>query len=228
MKGPQTRYFLMAVLFGLASLPAHAAVINTDTSSPDNIPGLTGFQTHGDDMVGMEVTATFGLASSETLSWTDTGTDAGGVFGDGWSLTLSGDSFSSLSWVFSITGDLLLTGLQLNGIPGLTVFDKTNPSFGTDGSAQGRDFATDLTGDGNVVATYSDPVGVGGADPVGDLFHTLTVDFTGLDAGGTRSGFLMSQDTDNDSRLTQVPLPGTLALLALGLLGLGATSRRRG
>lgn len=225
----------LAVVFSLAALPAGAAILTEDNSSPDNIPGLTGFQTTGADMVGMEVTATFGSGFSETLSWTATGTDSGGVSGSGWSLTQSGDTFGSFSWAFSFTDDLvrhdvsLLTGLTLNGIPGLTVFDRTEPSPGTDGSESGWDLETNLTNDALVAGEYSDPVGIGGKKPVGDIFHTLTIDFTGLSGDGVRStDFTFVQDTDNDSRLTQVPLPGTLALLALGLLGLGAASRRRG
>ena len=80
-----------------------------------------------------------------------------------------------------------LVRLVLDGSSGLTVFDKREPDFGTDGSFSGLDFSSSLTGDGLVVATYRNPVGVGGAGRVGDLFQILDLDFSGLQAGGTRA-----------------------------------------
>jgi len=205
---------------------AEAATIVVDATNQVNIPGLTGFVTTGAMMTGMSVTAIFD-SFSETLFWSATGAASGGVTGTNWSLSLDGDTFDPLEWNFVNSGAGLLTSLVFDGATGLTIFDKTDPSFGTDGSAQGRDFASDLLEDASIVPTYSNQVGVAGNPPVGDLYHVLTVDFTGLSAGGVRTSFNFSQDTDNDSRFVDVPEPGLLAMVGLGLAGVARARRRR-
>ena len=211
---------------------ADAATIAVDNANPQNIPGLTGFVTTGANMGGISVTAHFNNGSFEQLFWGATGRDAGGVVGTGWSLSLAGDSFSS-NWSFLNDGAGKLTRLVLDGSTGLTVFDKTEPHFGTDGSFSGLDFRSSLTGDSGVVATYRRPVGVNGAGGVGDLFHIVDIDFSGLQTNGTRESFTFVQDADNDSRLVpddfnsrQAPEPTMLALFGLALLGVARARRR--
>ena len=90
---------LVAMLFAAVSVAsasnAQAVVIATDPSIPDSIPGLTGFQTTGADMDGMSVTASFEGGFSQTLAWAEGSPQSGGVTGTGWSLSLSGDSFTN-------------------------------------------------------------------------------------------------------------------------------------
>jgi hypothetical protein len=215
----------LTLALGLPTHRAAAATIVVDATTPDDIPGLTGFNTTGAMMSGMTVTAIF-QTFVETLNWTATGGDSGGVFGTGWSLEATGDTFNVNAWSFTNSNAGVLTRLILDGRPGFTLFDRTNPSPGTAGSAQGRDFETNLAADASVVATYSRPVGVGGAAPVGDIFHMLDVDFAGLPAGGVQTDFLFSQDADNDSRFTQVPEPALMTLFGLGLLAGGRRVRR--
>jgi hypothetical protein len=208
------------------SAQASSVVIAKDVTNPTVIPGLTGFSTLGSQMSGMQVTAVFSNAGSQTLSWATTSATAGGVAGNGWGLNLDGDTFNA-AWNFFITNDNLgqLVQIVLSGTKGLTVFDTTDPSTGTPDSAQGADFAF-MAGCASCDAKvdYSDVVAVSPNAAVGDLFHTVTVNFgqTGIRFGE----FAFRQDTDNDSRFT-VPEPSGLALAGLALAGLGLTSRRR-
>lgn len=216
---------LFAVL-AITATPVQAVVsYDTDTTTSSAIPGLTGYSTSGAMMSGMSVTATFSGGFTETRSWATTGLNAGGVTGTGWELSLLGDTYSA-SWIFTMSGvaasPVPITQLILNGNPGYTVFDRTYPSTGTAGSAQGNDLSfSDSLIDAQV--TYSDQVSISSDAAVGDLWHMVTVDFT----NGLASNFIFYQDTDNDSRYGQVPEPAMLGLLGIGLLAAGLARRNR-
>lgn len=205
---------------------AHAATIIKITDPQSNIPGLTGFATTGAMMDGLSITATF-VNGGGTLLWADTGAISGGVSAANWSLSLSGDSFSS-NWVFNWDAGVLgnLLSLKIDGTNALTVLDTSDPSPGTDDSASGADFAitSSTTLNDLAIATYSAGVGIIPNAPVGDLFQVLTVTFG---ADGISQSFTFRQDTDNDSRAGQVPAPATLGLLGLALAGLGVVRRRQ-
>ena len=87
---------------------------------------------------------------------------------------------------------------------------------------------------------YTSPVGIGGADPVGDLFAAMTVTFGDPSDqnpetfGGRRSATAyFSQDLDLvDSRGVILggdvtPEPATMSMMAFGLVGMAGMARRR-
>jgi hypothetical protein len=200
---------------------AHAVVIVTDMSIVDTIPGLAGSTTFGDDMDDMTVQANFADGTNEILSWADTGPGSGGVTGTNWSLTQSGNTFTSLSWTFTNSTGSAVLDLELNGAPGFTIFDTFFGGIGTPGSGGGKDFDTNLLDDSFVTATYSRAVAIGAAPAVGDIFHLLSVDFGST--GVSDSSFNITQDTDTGL----VPIPPALYLFGTGLLGLIGIARRK-
>lgn len=225
-RGPISFLSALVVAASLYAASAQAVVVyNEDNTTPDSIAGVAGFATNGALMSGMNVTATFSGGFSQTVAWGVTGPDAGAATGAGWSLSEGGDTFGSI-WTFSFLADTLgqLVSLTLDGAPGLTLFDRFfDDNFGTDGSARGIDFQFSGAPDFDVTATYSRPIGIGAAPPVGDLFHQLSI---GFGAGGPRAGsFSFVQDTDNDAA-RQIPEPGLLGLFGLALAAFGGMRSR--
>jgi len=201
---------------------AGAVIITEDGSHPDDVPALTGFKTLGDMMDGMLVTAKFSNGSQETLVWGDFGIGSGGVKGSDWGLSVDGDTYLDNAWSFVNDTGLLLTNLILDNSDSIlaTVFDRYfDGAIGTANSARGKDVNV------GVSAVYSHPVNLTGDKAVGDLWHMLAIDFTGRDSKGMAGSFSFSQDTDNDTRINDVPAPGTLALLGLGLVAMGIKRR---
>ena len=220
---------LAAMLALCGATAANATLINFDNLAPSSIPAVATSTTTGADMSGMTVQVLFfGNSTSETLTWGTTGIGAGGVSGTNWGLTVSGNTFD-VDWVFTNSTQSNLLRLVLNGAPGLTLFDTFfGGAFGTSNSSRGIDFDGSDDASGNDVggtATYSVPVKLDAAtDPLYDLYHVLTVDFGRV---GLAGNWTFSQDTDNDARRTTngVPEPSIVALMSLGLLGLGFARR---
>jgi hypothetical protein len=209
----------------LAPLAASAATYTTNS--------ITSVVAGGPGQVGIQVTANFSNAPSETLNWVDTA-GAGNVLSPNrWGLSVSGDTYDN-NWELFVEDPLLLTSLVINGVPGNVVFDRTEPSPGTFGSDVGLTFAgpggspvTGVTGTySNLVALSSPPTA-----PAGDLYTTLTLTFPGFTNGFNGNVFYRA-DTDkaNTPLITDTTPPtGTPEPSAvLGLLALGLVGRRLG
>lgn len=158
-------------LMGTSFLLLAGATIPTQATTV-----LTGFTTSGDMMAGIQVTASFVDGSSETATWQATNTNSGGVFGNGWSLSESGNSFNQ-PWTFSNTG-IGITSLVIDAIPGNTVFDNIPVEEITPGSADGWAFQT-LSGLSPTSSIYSDVIDISQGDLYGKLSLYWTDPFTG-------------------------------------------------
>jgi hypothetical protein len=223
---------VLLVPLALTGQRAHAeVVVAQDPGALSTTTGLTGFMTFGSNMVGMSVTAFFDDGTSEAVSWMGTTPVAGGAFGTGWSLTESGDTFSS-PWTLTNTRGTALRRLLLDGAPGMTAFDRSfGGAFGTPDSFLGLDYSVTagLLPTDMIVATYRDLIAVTPAPAVGDIFRMLDVLWSS--PAGFASGRTLNFLADTDNATTEivgaVPEPTGFALFALGVVSLIGYGWRR-
>jgi hypothetical protein len=231
------RTFLLAGAAMAVATVAVAAPIPFTHSTSNGISYKTNeiseFNTGGDDMDGLLVTAFFGGGGSETVSFLSgvIGDDAGAASGTGWSLTFTGPTTFSGTWTLATT-DVRLTGLLLEGQPGKTVFDyirspDTTPGSesGGPGSPNGPDSVDSSFAGLEADFRYSNRVALG-TTFFGDLFERLRITFNGAMGAGNTFSFVT--DTDNAvGDIILVPEPAAIGLFGLGLLAVGVARRRR-
>jgi len=242
---------LLAAAAGLAWVGgAQAATVNIGFAPGVlyNASALSNVAVSSAAMAGMTVTMCFaGAGPCDTAIW---GAGATGATGTGWSFEAGNDSFAN-PFLISVFGRQLQS-FTLYGLGARTVFDTVtdpilaagqSPSLNSSpGSGDGRPFTLvglqpDISG---IAVSYFDKVYVGNTD-YNDLYLGMQVSFTmaNVAVSGFSGEFRFLSDTDQvaaggtlnllpPSNPNPVPLPGTLALVGAGLLGLGLTRRRRG
>jgi len=215
---------------------AGAVTIQYETGTVWTIGEVLEVGTYGDDMAGMEVRVTFADGTSDSAVWQVIGPDSGMAAGDGWSLSVIGGSTYPNSshwtpWIFA--SDTAITSLSLDVGSGDFVFDATRtyasdpPGTSTPHSQSGWPFTyadplSELWFDSATVATYTNAVALPGADPVGDLYRTLTLDF---DLGGWSGPMAFTFEADTDT-VSPVPEPATFLLMGSGLAAVAGWRRR--
>jgi hypothetical protein len=187
--------------------------------------------TRGADLIGMEVGVSYADGTSENLIWSAIG-NTFGVIGAHMQVT-----FRSSGWDLSATESL--ASMTMNALSVNSMFDILAMRDG-DTPTTGRGFGFNIRDanvhQGEITATYSNQITYQGADPEGDTFTEMSVDFTGLWGGGLTGDLEFSTDFDTlrvagdltavPAGLTPVPVPGGLPLLASGALLLGFMRRK--
>ena len=269
------RKITSGTVFALALVLLNANPGRSQTVSHISIPGtqhditdISGFMTTGEDMGGMRVTAHFApdlMGASETVNWNPgaPGSGAGAAVGTGWRLDEAGDTWNSL-WRLSADApgsNVTIFGVVLEGFmesddpvsDRATVFDRTDPFFGTDGSFRGRDLDPFASAGAwtHVRVVYFDEVEnlahvPPPASPVGDIYRAMQIQFGDLIemdplpifnpvpfVGGDELLFVQDSDTvgeriPNGPRGEEgVPEPASAVLIAVGLIAISHLRRDR-
>ncbi|NMF59504.1 hypothetical protein [Pseudanabaena yagii] len=214
-----TALIMVSSVFGISS-NVQAATISD----------LTGFSTNGGQSAGMEVKVTFTDNTTSSAVWSTSGI-SGSASSDGWTLSQSGNTFSS-PWLFSNNSTKSVSSLFINAITGSTVFDRIAVIEVTPGSADGWEFSV-VGGVAPSSFNYSNIVNLVGQPALGDLYAALTINWS----SGLANNSLLRFRADTDSAIAVIdptdpkPVPVPTAFIGIGvagaLLGKKAISRKQ-
>lgn len=227
-------FSVIGIVSGLSA--ADAATINHYVAATNPMETTSGIRddtaTRGVDLDGAIVTARYVDGSSETVTWQalDPWTN-GEAAGTDFNVFMGWEGFE-----LSVTS--ALATLEFFLAPASSLFDMSHAPEGAAGNTPTSHFGfpLELYGAdagllGNIDVTYSGIVNLAGMAPAGDLFTTMLVDFTGLTTGGFFGDMNFRTDMDtlrvSGDLVSAVPLPPSVALMLVGLAGLGGLGRRR-
>lgn len=238
----------MSSFFGTAKALAFAACVSASGASAATIDistdpgqmyvsenGIGSSSVNGADLAGMTVDVTYVDGGSESLTWAPTLRLNGNPSNSEGAAT-SSDFSLSLEWSsFSLSTSRLLSSMSFSTLGLGSVFDiYPVDAYDTPGSLRGVGFRVSSGDpDGTIGVSFANQVLVRGHMIGNDLFTDMTVDFTGLSAGGFLGSMSFVTDldalavSDDLTEFNPVPLPAGLPLLLAGMGIMGLMRRRQ-
>jgi hypothetical protein len=170
----------LAASLTLTTTSAVAQNFSYDNSSPVEVTSITPYMTTFSMVGGMEVEWTFVGGATGSGVWGDLGNGNWGVQSPEFQLwgAGNGDTWDSRWNLWSMN----LVSFSINALPGMGVFDVVSSPDMTDGSESGKRFSgwsSLLYDNDDLFVTFANPISVGGAPPLLDLYGKMTVEFVG-------------------------------------------------
>ena len=190
------------------------------------IGGVSLYATTSQMMDGMAVTVSFADGTSEDYDWADLTSMSSGISETGWSFTNSAylGLLDDTYWNFwTLTTSVGITSIFIEGVLSADVLFDIWPDsigYGTTNSAYGKATIAE-----DWMLSYSDAIYLTSALPVGDLWGSITLTYTGSGTSGFTGTALFQIDTDK-TLASEVPEPATMMLFGAGILGLGFCRRK--
>lgn len=222
---------------------AQAATVNIvtgDGQAQETVDGIrtTGTKTgtYGLELIGATTQVTYTDGYSEVVVWEAVPNCYGGACRAAGQIDGEGIGLY-MDWRgFEMTTTRRLATLKFDFTSVKTLFDisfaGTSMPGNTPSSKNGYPFEIMAGGEGlvgNITATYSGIVNLVGSPAEGDLYTSMSVDFSNLEHGGFLGDMTFRSDLDTlggDGDLTPVPVPMSMSFMVVGLGALGLTRRR--
>ena len=219
------------ILLTLTTPTMGAVTITTNDTNVFQTKELTGFSTSGGQMGGIQVSVVFRNAGIKESTWTVGGSNIGGAVNTGWfEITQQYSTFSNPWTIKNTSNNDNIIRFTLNGVGGNTIFDRTEPNTGTEGSAQGRDFVfTNRYIDLDADILYSGPIALTGEVIVGDLYSQMQVNLGSPIRAGRQLKFIADTDNSQFEIIASIPEPSVgMAILLILSSALLMRSNRNG
>jgi hypothetical protein len=203
---------------------AQAALFEVDFTTSGTFSGVPPGSPPPTTIFATAIFDDHGGSGSVTLTMNVMNNLSAGAYVNDWYFNVSSAPLSAINFVSGVSASTVDNGVDAFQADGDGKYDFVFhfPTANPGELAQGNSSVYDLTGGGITASSFNSlSAPAGGAGPFISAVHIQGYTVNGADQSAWIAG-------GPGGRIIEVPEPGTLAILGLGLFGIAATRRRRG